>query len=109
MEDMQTELIEDLTTELQITDTLFNETLLTSKVKNAIREVKRARNYPSHYTDEMIDKDIVRFYTQARAIALYDYNRVGEEGETSRSENGISRSFTDRDKLFAGILPLARN
>ena len=106
---MENELIEDLTAELQITDKLFNASLLEIKVRNAIKEVKRARNYPSHYTDEMIDDDIERFYSQIRNIALYDYEQIGAENETSHSENNISRSFVDRDKLFTGILPLAKS
>lgn len=106
---MENELIEDLTAELQITDKLFNASLLEIKVRNAIKEVKRARNYPSHYTDEMIDDDMERFYSQIRNIALYDYEQIGAENETSHSENNISRSFVDRDKLFAGILPLAKS
>lgn len=106
---MENELIEDLTAELQITDELFNASLLAIKVKNAIKEVKRARNYPSHYTEQMIDDDIERFYSQIRNIALYDYEQIGAENETSHSENNISRSFVDRDKLFAGILPLAKS
>ena len=106
---MENELIEDLTAELQITDKLFNASLLEIKVRNAIKEVKRARNYPSHYTEEMIDDDMERFYSQIRNIALYDYEQIGAENETSHSENNISRSFIDRDKLFAGILPLAKS
>ena len=106
---MEDELIEDLTAELQITDKLFNASLLEIKVRNAIKEVKRARNYPSHYTEQMIDDDMERFYSQIRNIALYDYEQIGAENETSHSENNISRSFVDRDKLFAGILPLAKS
>jgi hypothetical protein len=106
---MENELIEDLTAELQITDKLFNASLLEIKVRNAIKEVKRARNYPSHYTEQMIDDDMERFYSQIRNIALYDYEQIGAENETSHSENNISRSFIDRDKLFAGILPLAKS
>lgn len=108
MNEMITDLIADLTTELTITDPSFNSTLLTTKVNNAVKEVKRARSYPTSYTQEMIDTDIVRFYTQARAIALYDYNQVGAENEESHSENNISRSFLDRNKLFAGITPFSR-
>ena len=106
---MENELIEDLTAELQITDKRFDASLLEIKVRNAIKEVKRARNYPSHYTEQMIDDDMERFYSQIRNIALYDYEQIGAENETSHSENNISRSFVDRDKLFAGILPLAKS
>lgn len=108
MEEMQNELIEDLTIELTISDTDFNSTLLTQKVKNALRDVKTARNYPTTYTDDMIETDMKKYYSQARAIALYDYNKIGTEFEDSHSENGISYSYSERNKLFAGIIPLAR-
>ena len=106
---MEQELIDDLTAELQITDKLFNASLLEIKVRNAIKEVKRVRNYPSHYTEQMIDDDMKRFYSQIRNIALYDYEQVGAENETSHSENNIGRVFVDRDKLFAGVLSLAKS
>ena len=109
MEEMEEELIEDLTIELSISDADFNTDLLTQKVKNALREVKTARNYPASYTDDMIDADLKRYYSQTRSIALYDYNKVGADFEDSHSENGISYSFSERDKLFAGIIPLARS
>lgn len=108
MDEMQTKLIADLTEELTITDANFNSNLLTIKVKNALKDVQKARNYPSTYTVEMIDSDIQKYYSQARAIALYDYNMVGAEYEESHSENNISRVFVERQKLFAGIIPLSR-
>lgn len=105
---MEQELIEDLTIELSLSDEQFNPNLLTQKVKNALREVKSARNYPDTYTEEKIASDMEKYYSQARAIALYDYNKIGSDFEESHSENGISYSYSDRDKLFAGIIPLAR-
>lgn len=108
MDEMVTELIEDLTTELTITDTNFNSDLLTVKVNNAVKEVAKVRNYPSHYTSEMIRSDIQKFYSQARSISLYDYNVIGSEYEKSHSENSINRTYIDRKELFAGIIPLSR-
>ncbi len=104
---LQDELIADLTLELQGEPT-FNPSVLTQKVVNAIREVKRARKYPSYYTEVQIEKDLYEFYSTIRGIAQYDYNLVGAEGETSHSENGVSRSYIERAKLFSGVLPLAR-
>ena len=105
--DLQGELLADLTSELE-TEPTFSSTKLFQKVVGAIREVKRARKYPKYYTDEQIAKDLYDFYSNIRNIALYDYNAIGAEFEKSHSENGTSRSYEDRDKLFYGILPLAR-
>lgn len=105
---MEQELIEDLTVELKIDDATFNAELLATKVKGAIRDVKSARRYPSGYGDERIDSDMQNYYSQCRAIALYDYNKVGADFEKSNSESGESRSWVDRNSLFSGVLPLAR-
>lgn len=105
--DLQDELIADLTSELSGEDS-FNSSALTQKVINAIREVKNARKYPSNYTDDMIRKDIYRHYSIIRGIALYDYNKIGVEGQVSHSENGTSRTWEERKSLFNGVLPLSR-
>ncbi len=105
---LENDLLEDLTAELSATDTDFNQALIFPKIKNAIREVKRARNYPKHYSESAIVEDLENYYSNIRNIALYDYNMIGAEGQTSMGENGISRTFVDRDNLFAGIIPLSR-
>ena len=103
---LEEEILADLTAELSI-DKTFNATLLLSKVKNALREVKRARHYPSYYTEDQIKSDMYNFFSNIRNIALYDYNQIGAEFQQTSSENSTSRSWTDRDKLFAGIIPLS--
>lgn len=100
-------IIEELTTELQ-NEVDFNVDILRLKVNNAYREVKQARNYPSSYTDSMKEADMENFYTNIKAIALYDYNKVGAEGQTQYSADGESIHYVDRNKMFAGILPIAR-
>lgn len=104
---LEDEVFADLSAELSLEPT-FNEILLRSKIKNAFREVKRARKYPSYYTEEQIQKDMYDYFSNIRNIALYDYNQIGAEYETSHSENSISRGFVNRDSLFAGIIPLSK-
>lgn len=104
---LQDELIADLTTELSKEET-FDSSILTQKVVSAIREVKKARKYPFYYTETQIQKDLYEFYPNIRNIALYDYNLTGAEGEITHSENGVSRSYADRNSLFNGVIPLTR-
>lgn len=102
MEQLIIEILEDLKTELG----LIKETdkaVLTSKVKNAYREVKRTRNYQSYHTQDFIDNDMNNFYSNIRELALYDYNQEGAEGQTNHSENGTSRVWKDRKECFNGI------
>lgn len=104
---LQEELLADLTAELE-SESTFDSNKLLQKVVGAIREVKRARKYPSYYTETQIRLDLYEFYSNIRNIALYDYNTIGAEFEQSHSENSVNRNWTDRNKLFYGILPLAR-
>lgn len=105
---LEQEIFADLSAELSVSDEKFNETLLLSKVKNAMREVKRARNYPKSYSDSQIERDMYDYFSNIRNIALYDYNQIGAEGQSSSGENGTSRSYVDRDKYFCGICPFVR-
>ena len=105
---LEYELLEDLTEELSATDPKFKPELIKPKIKNAIREVKRARNYPKHYTESAIVEDLENYYSNIRSIALFDYNLIGGEFQESYSENGKSATFVKRNSLFAGVIPLSR-
>lgn len=104
---LEEEIIEDLTAELKITDKKFNPAILPSKVRNALKEVKKARKYPHYYTEEQINADMYEYYSNIRSLALYDYNTIGMEFQTASSENSTSRTMADRNKCFAGIIPLS--
>jgi len=105
---MREEIIEELKTELTITEgDKFNESLLKSKVYSAYRAVKTARKYPPSYTEAMIEKDMEKYYSQVRDIALYDYNQIGAEGQTQFTQDGVTVHYLERDKLFYGVLPIA--
>lgn len=104
---LEEEIFADLSAELSL-DPTFNETFLLSKVKNALREVKRAKKYPSYYTEEQIQSDMYDYFSNIRNIALYDYNQIGGEFQQSNSEPGNSRTYMERNKLFVGIIPLSR-
>ena len=107
MNDIEASVIADLTIELK-NEVDFDAEILAVKVKNAIREVKAAKNYPSTYSEEKIANDMMNYYTNIRAIALYDYTKIGAEGQTQYSADGESIHYLDRDKLFKGVYPIAR-
>lgn len=105
---MEEEIIEELKTELMVTEgDKFNEALLKSKVKGAYRSVQTARMYPPSYTEAMIERDMKKYYTQVRDIALYDYNQIGAEGQTQFTQDGVTVHYLERSKLFYGVLPIA--
>lgn len=102
MESLVNEILEDLKTELGLTEE-SDLAVLTSKIRNAYREVKRTRNYQSSHMQEFIDRDMEGFYSNIRELALYDFNQVGAEGQTSHSENGTSRIWKERRECLNGV------
>lgn len=102
MESLINEILEDLISELSLEEA-SDIAILTSKIKNAYREVKRARNYPASYTENSIAKDMENFYSNIRELALYDFNQVGVEGQTSHNENSTSRTWKSRRECLDGV------
>ena len=86
----------------------FNSDILSVKVKGAIRDVMERRRYQTHHTEEFIHEDMKNYYSNIKRLSLYDYNQVGAEGQISHSENGINRSWAEREKCLDGIVPFAK-
>lgn len=107
MTNIETSIINELKIELK-NEVDFDAEILALKVCNAYREVRMARNYPSSYSDESIAADMMNYYSNIRAIAMYDYNKIGAEGQTQYSADGESIHYVDRSKLFNGVIPIAR-
>lgn len=104
--DILKEVHEDLVAELEI-DKANEQKLLKLKVKNAVREVRNRRNYPSHFTENDIQNDLNSLYSNIHDLALYDYNQIGVEGQSSHSENGESRAWKDREDCLKGVFAWA--
>lgn len=104
MSDLAEDIVADLTIELEPTDPRFNADILAVKVRNAIREVKMRRNYPSSWTDEQITTDLTNnYYPTILNLARYDYNQLGAEGESSHTESSVQRNWVDREQMFQGV------
>ena len=100
---LQNEIVEELTIELS-EDTDFNATVLGIKVKNAIREIRRRRNYPADYTEEDIARDLtLNYYDVIEKLALIEYNQIGAEGQSDHTEDDIRRTWISKDELLSGV------
>lgn len=100
---------------LAILTTLYSDqpTFSPDKVKvivdNVVEEVIMARNYRNAgYTDEQIAKDLFKYKGNIKNIAEYDFAHFGAPHEISHSENSTTRTWCERNKLFAGIVSLAK-
>ena len=100
---LEEEILMDLTAEF-CDEESFKQEILAVKVKLAVKEVMSKRNYKaSTYTDKQIFDDLYNYYATISNIARYDYNQLGAEGESAHSENGVSRTYVNRDELFKGV------
>lgn len=100
---LENEIVDDLTKELQDEET-FNPAILKVKVKLAVKEVISKRNYKAtSWSEARVLEDLSNYYATISNIARYDYNQLGAEGESAHSENGVSRTYVNRDDLFKGV------
>lgn len=98
----------DDTTEEVVFDEKTDNPFLEQLIKQAKDEIISKRNYPSDYTQTQIDNDMANYERVIVDLVVYDHSQAGEEYMGSYSENGISRSWKDRDKLLNSIYPIAR-
>ena len=82
--------------------------LLEQLIKQVTNEVMNRRMYPSNYTQEQIDEDLKKFESAIVNAVVYDRSQAGESFMQSFSENGVSRTWTDRDKLFGEVYPFVK-
>ena len=105
----ETELNTDLAAEITGSGVDVLADVLAIKVKAVVRELLNIRSYEnSGMTDYEIQQDINRYYTQCMNVSRYDYNQLGAEGEESHNENGISRKYIERARLWGGVVPFAK-
>lgn len=102
LKELQTDLEEELVSELHNDS---DKALLSSKIKGAYRTVKRKRNYQEHHTQEFIDSDMLSMYDLVKELAMYDYNQIGAEGQSSDSDNGHSRAWIPRADILVQVIP----
>ena len=101
--------ISDLTT-MYGNEPTFNSGKIAVIVNKVIEEVIQARKYRDRgYSDERIEIDLVNYRPQIYNISEYDFMHIGGAWETSHSENSINRTWIERNKLFAGVIPLAKS
>lgn len=73
-----------------------------------VEKYKQQRNYPKHFSENMIDDDMMN-HLSTLAMAVVDLKvKEGAEGETSHGENSTSRSYENAYislSIFNDVLP----
>lgn len=89
-------------------DHLEENPLLEQLISQAEADIRAKRMYPESYTEEKIAADMEKFQSVAVNLVVYDRSQAGEDFMASYSENGVSRTWRDREDLFVGVFPFAK-
>lgn len=89
-------------------DGLEDNPLIEQLINQAKADIVAKRMYPDSYTDEKIEEDLKRFESVIVNVVVYDHSQAGENFMENYSENGVSRTWKDRDSLFVGVFPFAK-
>lgn len=95
------ELLGRIKRRMRITDNKDDELLL-DFLKTSQSEIM-ARRFP--YGDGT-EEFPTRYNELAIQLTIIQYNKMGAEGENSHSENGVSRSYDDYNKLLYTVVPM---
>ena len=82
--------------------------LIEQLLEQARNEIINRRNYPDAYTQDQIDGDVKNYENIMVNLAEYDRSQAGEAYMASYSENGVSRTWKDRESLFVGVFPFVK-
>lgn len=89
-------------------DHLEENPLLEQLISQAEDDIRAKRMYPESYTEEKITADMKKFQSVVVNLVVYDRSQAGENFMSSYSENGVSRTWRDREDLFVGVFPFAK-
>lgn len=89
-------------------DHLEENPLLEQIISQAEADIRAKRMYPESYTEEKIAADMKKFQSVVVNLVVYDRSQAGENFMASYSENGVSRTWRDREELFVGVFPFAK-
>lgn len=99
--------IDDETSEV-VFDSPKDNPLIEQLIIQAKADIVAKRMYPDSYTDEKIAEDLKRFESVIVNVVVYDHSQAGEDFMANYSENGVSRTWRDRESLFVGVFPFAK-
>lgn len=96
---------DDTTSDVVVFDDKEENPLIEQLIDQATKDVISKRLYPDSYTQDRIDEDVSNYMSVIVNLSVYDYSQAGESYMTSFSENGVTRTWKEREKLLADVFP----
>lgn len=104
---METEILSDLSTYLGDEVGESDVPVLLVLINRAIRKVCSKR-YPWGYTDIEKVAAVSKYRDVVFDAAVYYWAKQGSEGQSSHSENGISRGYQSEDDIYFDVVPMTK-
>ena len=102
-------IVENALVYFEATRESFSEEFLLLLVDSLVDEYKAKRNYPEYFTEEQVDADVAAYFNCKKSyfsmkVIPAIVGKIGAEGLSSLSDNGISKVF-ESDAYFSDVIP----
>ena len=104
---MESEILADVMAYLGDEVTESDKPVLLILVNRAIRKVCTKR-YPFGDSDDEKTKAVEKYRDTIFEAAVYYWAKQGADGESSHSENSISRTYNAEDAIFFDVIPMVK-
>ena len=104
---MEAEILADVMTYLGDEVAESDKPVLLILVNRAIRKVCMKR-YPFGCSDDEKMKAVEKYRDTIFEAAVYYWAKQGADGESSHSENSISRTFNSEDDIYFDVIPMVK-
>lgn len=105
---METDILADISTYLGDEVSAQDNPVLLILINRAIRKVCSKR-YPYGYTDAEKEKAVSKYRDVVFDATVYYWAKQGSEGQSSHSENGISRGYKNEDDLYFDVVSMVKS
>lgn len=109
IEKLKEEILDSIEVYFKQTGEKIDDDFALMLIESLVDEYKGKRNYPDYFTDEQIAADVITYFTRkktyfAMKVIPAMIGKIGAEGLSSLSDNGVSRVFTE-DMHFSDVVP----
>lgn len=109
MQMIKESIIENALIYFDTTGESISDEFLLLLVDSLMDEYKAKRNYPGYFTEEQVDADVAAYFKRKKSyfsmkVIPAMVGRIGAEGLSSLSDNGISKVF-ESDTYFSDVIP----
>jgi hypothetical protein len=105
---VETDILADVSTYLGDEVSVQDNPVLLILINRAIRKVCSKR-YPYGYTDSEKETAVAKYRNVIFDAAVFYWAKQGSEGQSSHSENGISRGYQNEDDLYFDVVPMVKS